>query len=339
MNQNEINSIAIMRTSALGDIIWTLPMLNRIRKAMPNTKIYYITSNTFAPLLEGIEDVELIKIDKPKKLKDYFKLQRVFAPYNFDILLCTQANFRINFIYPFIKAKRKIGFDNKRGRDLQKFFIDESIIFKKEHSVNAFLGFSDIIGINSDEIEFNLPYEKVEIEGLPSDKFIVIHPKASSLQRTWSTSRYIELTNRINEVLNLPIVLTGIPSDTDICDEIEDSSKAKVINLCGKTSLNELKNVFLKSNVVIAPDSGPAHMAAALGTPTLGLYTAVPPEYTGPYGQIHNCINAYPRALKHYFHKSIDDVPWRFRIKEDGMMDLITVNEVFEKLCHILDTK
>ncbi|WP_419171933.1 glycosyltransferase family 9 protein [Halobacteriovorax sp.] len=337
MNQSEIKSIAIMRTSALGDIIWTLPMLNRIRKAMPNTKIYYITSNTFAPLLEGIENVELIKIDKPKKLKDYFKLQRVFEPYHFDVLLCAQANFRINFIYPFIKAKKKIGFDSKRGRDLQKFFIDESIPFKKEHSVEAFLGFSDQLGIVSSEIEFNLPIQKVTVGNLPLGDYVVIHPKASSLQRTWSTKRYIEVTNLIKEKYDIPIVLTGIPSDKDICHEIENESNAHIINLCGKTSLNELKNVFLSAKLVIAPDSGPAHMAAALNTPVVGLYTAVPPEYTGPYGQIHNCINAYPKALEHYFHKTIEDVPWRFRIKEDDMMDLITVNEVFEKLSSILN--
>ena len=336
MNQSEIKSIAIMRTSALGDIIWTLPMLNRIRKALPKTKIYYITSNTFAPLLEGIEDVELIKIDKPKKLKDYFALQRVFAPYNFDILLCTQANLRINFIYPFIKAKRKIGFDSKRGRDLQKIFINESISFKKEHSVNAFLGFSDYLGINSNEINFNLPYQEEDVGQLPIGEFITIHPKASSLQRTWPTEYYIELTNKFKAQYNIPIVLTGIPSDKDICDRIEKESEANIINLCGKTSLNGLKNVFLKSNVVIAPDSGPAHMAAALNTPVIGLYTAVPPEYTGPFGQIENCINAYPRALEKYFHKTPNEVPWRFRVKEDDMMELISVDEVFQKLVSIL---
>ncbi|MFG1486718.1 glycosyltransferase family 9 protein [Halobacteriovorax sp. RZ-2] len=336
MKSDQINSIAIMRTSALGDIIWTLPMLNRIRKAYPNAKIYYITSNTFAPLIEGIEGIELIKIDKPKKLKDYFKLKRVFAPYNFDVLLCTQANLRINFIYPFIKAKRKIGFDLKRGRDLQKIFTSETIPFKKEHSVNAFLGFSDYLGIDSKEIEFNLPYTKEEVAQLPSSNFIVIHPKASSLQRTWPTKSYIELTNQIEEKLKLPVVLTGIPSDKDICDSIEKESKANIINLCGKTSLNGLKNVFLKSKLVIAPDSGPAHMAAALSRPVIGLYTAVPPEYTGPFGQIDNCVNAYPRALEKYFHKSPNEVPWRFRVKEDDMMNLISVEEVFEKITSIL---
>ncbi|MFG1498554.1 glycosyltransferase family 9 protein [Halobacteriovorax sp. XZX-3] len=336
MKLDQIKSIAIMRTSALGDIIWTLPMLNRIRKALPKAKIYFITSNTFAPLIEGIEDIELIRIDKPKKLKDYFKLKSVFAPYNFDVLLCTQANLRINFIYPFIKAKRKIGFDSKRGRDLQKIFINESIPFKKEHSVDAFLGFADYLGINSNEIEFNLPFTTEEVSQLPPKDFIVIHPKASSLQRTWSTKRYIELSNKIKELHNIPIVLTGIPSDKDICDSIEQESQADIINLCGKTSLNGLKNVFLKAIMVIAPDSGPAHMAAALNTPVIGLYTAVPPEYTGPFGQIENCINAYPRALEHYFHKTENDVPWRFRIKEDDMMNLITVEEVLEKVNSIL---
>lgn len=337
MNLDQINSIAIMRTSALGDIIWTLPMLNRIREACPNAKIYYIVSNTFAALLDGIEGVELIKIDKPKKLTDYFKLQRVFRPYNFDILLCAQANLRINFIYPFIKAKRKIGFDEKRGRDLQKIFVNESIPFKKEHSVEAFLGFSDYLGIKSSQIQFNLPYTQEVIGQLPLDKFIVIHPKASSLQRTWPTKNYIELTNEIKKNYDLPVVLTGIPSDKDICNAIEKNSNANIVNLCGKTSLNGLKNVFLKASLVVAPDSGPAHMAAALNTPVIGLYTAVPPEYTGPFGQIENCINAYPRALNKYFHKTPDEVPWRFRVKEDDMMELIKVSEVFEKLSSILN--
>ena len=91
-------------------------------------------------------------------------LRKMFKTLEFDVLICAQANLRINFLYPMINAKRKIGFDSVRGRDAHNLFVKETIPFKKEHSLEAFLGFSDFLGADSKEIRFDLPIGPIRLD-------------------------------------------------------------------------------------------------------------------------------------------------------------------------------
>lgn len=337
----EIKSIAIMRTSALGDVVWTVPLIRCLQRNFPSSEITIFIDPLFSPVIDEIKGIKIVEINKPKSLKDYLRLRRKLKEFEFDILLCTQTSLRINLLYPMIKAKRKIGFDSERASDGHRFFINESIPFKQEHSLDGLLGFAKYLGCEDNAVEFNLPISDeskawFKNESL-NENIIVIHPKASSVQRTGSPKFYGELIDMIQEKFTHQVLITGAGGDIDLVNEITSHCKKAPKTYCGKTNLKQLAALLSHASLVIAPDSGPIHLAQASGAKTLGLYAAVPPEYTGPYEQTENCVNAYPQAVEKFLGIEPAQVPWRTRIKFDGIMDLISVDQVIKKMTNILN--
>ena len=336
MNQlkRDLKVIGVMRLSALGDIIWTLPMLHHLMKAYPEHRIVYITSSPFSSIVEGIKGVETIVVDKPRTFKDYLKLIKKLRAIEFDLFLCTQANLRVNVLFPFIRAKRKIGFDSRRGRDAHHLFVPEEISYRREHALKAFLGFLDHLEVSYDNsIEYKIPITPHEDEWFLKTGFqnyICIHPKASHEYRTWPIERYIELTKLFVNNHDVKVILTGTSADFDFCERIRTSLKSdQVINMANKTSLLELAKLYKESSLVIAPDSGPIHLANAVGAKVIGLYVSLPSSFTGPYGQEEYCIDKYKEAAQRFLKLSSEEVPWRKRVSEKSMMKLIKVSEVY----------
>ena len=304
-------------------------MVSRLRQAYPKAKIIYITSEPFRPLLEQVKGVELVTLAKPRSIKEFLSLKKQLSPYSFDILLCTQLSLRANLIYPFIKAKRKIGFDKARSLDGHSFFISESIPARQEHMLEAFLGFTDYLGVKSKELDYGYKEIGAPTSELP-EKYILLHPCGSSKVRTWSQQRYSQLIETLSEKYEGQIVLTGTPADADYVNGIVQTEK--VINLVGKSDLKELMAVMKEADCVIAPDSGPSHLASSLGVPVVGLYASLPPSFTGPYENQNNCVNAYEKALAKYASSVKKNQFPPQRIHQQGVMDLISVDEVVEKV-------
>lgn len=335
MSLSPPKSIGIIRFSALGDLIWTLPLVWRLRKAYPKARLTLIVDPAFAKILEGVTDFEILSLKKPSKFTDYLSLKKELSPFSFDWLLCTQTSLRINLLYPLIKAQRKIGFDSKRGRDLHSLFVHEQIPFRKEHSLSALQGFADYLNVPESEVEYNIPTRSVPTnltERFDGRRKVLIHPRASTMERTWSIQNHRQLIEKMAE--DFQIILTGAPTDQNYLSEIAEGLPA--INASGQTSLQQLAALFKSADLVIAPDSGPLHLAVAMGTTTLGLFAAVPPSYTGPFEQEGNCLNAYPRALEKFLQKKEEEVPWMTRVRHSDLMEIISVDEVHAKALELL---
>ena len=127
------------------------------------------------------------------------------------------------------------------------------------------------------------------------------------------------------------MVLTGAPSAIDraYADGIMEQAGCPIINLVGKTDLKQMLAVLKSATVVLAPDSGPAHLATAVGTPVIGLYATTNPDRARPYNSAGYVISKYPEAIKATFNKKVDEVPWGTRVREKGTMELINVDEVY----------
>ena len=114
--------------------------------------------------------------------------------------------------------------------------------------------------------------------------------------------------------------------------EIERKTTIKPLNLVGKTNLKELLAILQSAKVAIAPDTGPAHLANAVGTPVIGLYATSNPERTGPYLNQELTVNKYPEAARQEMNKNVDEIPWGKRVRNPEAMKMITTEEVMEKL-------
>ena len=330
--------IAFFRLSALGDVVLAIPMIRALQKQWPECKITWITSSAVYPLLEGLEGVEFLVIQKPKKVKDYLDLRKLFKQYQFDILIAAQASFRTNLIYPFIKAKRKIGFDNGRARDLHAWFVKEQIPPADEHLAEGFMGFAKYLGINSDELSWSL-YTSDEDKAWAKQtrknpKYIAINAAASKAERTWKAEHYAELINLAVEKYQCQVVLTGGPAENEIqlADKIQNLTKYPVDNLVGRTKHKQIAALLGEVDCLIAPDTGPAHIAVAMHTPVIGLYAVARSGLSGPYQAPSYTVDAYPLAVEKYLGKPFSEAGWHERVHHADAMDLITVEDVMAQL-------
>ena len=128
------------------------------------------------------------------------------------------------------------------------------------------------------------------------------------------------------------MVITGAGTalEREYADALTNASG--VTSIVGDSSLKELVAVFAAARLVICPDSGPAHMATAVGTPVIGLYATSNPDRTGPYLERELTVNRYPDAVERYLGKPVDKVRWGQRVRDPGAMDLITIDDVTGKI-------
>ena len=132
------------------------------------------------------------------------------------------------------------------------------------------------------------------------------------------------------------VVLTGGSSERqhNFGEEVlkRVGKRQRVLNLIGQTNPKQLAAVLAKVKVLVAPDTGPVHIATAVGTPVVGLYAVAPPELSGPYHSQHLVVNRFPEAVRTILGKDPERVPWKTRVKSSRAMALITVEDVFAKL-------
>jgi heptosyltransferase I len=336
-----INSICLVRLSALGDVLMLVPLIRTIQHYMPHASLTWIISQPAYSLVEGMDGVEFIVIDKPKSLSDYWRFRQLLQKRSFDVLLAPQASLRTNLLYPLIRAKRKIGYDTYRANDGHKWFIKEQIQPGYEHTLEGFLKFARPLGIEKQVIRWDLPVEACDYEWAREHvknlrRVLVVNPAASKPERSWLPERYIEVLRIAKERWGVQVVLTGGPGahDKALADEI--SSVIPCVNLVGKTKPKQLLAVISQAQAVLCPDTGPSHMSAAMNTPVVALHAVTNPKISGPYIFQHLVVNRYSDALSQVLKREEDEASWGTQVHSALAMQLITVDEVIEKLALVL---
>lgn len=339
-----IKSICIVRLSALGDVLMAVPLIRTLQKGLPHAQLTWIISKPAFDLVEGMEGVEFILIDKPTKVRDYWRFKKQMSGRTFDILLAPQASLRTNFLYPLIKAKRKIGYDDHRANDFHGLFVNERITPGLEHTLDGFLKFAKAIGVLDRDIRWDLPIAPEDYvwadHHLPktTGPILVLNPAASKPERSWAVSLYIELLQQAQKKWNVQVLITGGPSDFDKHLASQICQVIPAINLTGKTKPKQLLALISKATVVLCPDTGPSHMATAVNTPVIALHAVTNPLISGPYLFQHLVVNHYPEAAEKFLGSSSIEEIWGQHVHGEQPMQLISVAEVLEKLSHVLGT-
>lgn len=334
-------SLCILRLSAMGDICHMLPIVRSLQHAWPETKLSWVIGKLEHSLVGDIPGIEFIIFDKAKGFSAYQQLYQQLRGRRFDVLLHMQMSLRASIASLLIPAQIKLGFDRKRAHDLQWLFTNKQIPYKqKQHVVDSFFGFIETLGIHERVMEWDIPIDEPTREQvkslLPETPYIVISPCSSMAYRNWTVEGYAAVADHIHTEYGKTVVLTGGPSATEkeYAENISARCRHQPINLIGKTSLKELLAIIDEAEVVIAPDSGPAHMATAVNTPVIGLYACTNPDRARPYLSAELVISHYPEAVRDKFSKSVDEVPWGTRVRDPGTMERIKVEEVIHMLQH-----
>jgi heptosyltransferase I len=332
------SSIAVLRMSALGDVVMTLPLLRTLQKAFPQAKLHWIVSRPFHAIVEGISGVELIVIDKPRGPLSYWRLWRQLRAYSFDWLLVPQASFRANMVTAVTRAKRKIGFGALHSRDLQRFFVDEYVPAEPEHLIDSFLRFATYVGAREHVLEWGLPlkagehdWARAQVAGARGIKLAVVLA-ASKAERNWPVERYREALNRVAARWPLTVVLIGGPGEDErrLAAALRAGLAPPVLDLVGKTSLRQLAALLGQVDALLAPDTGPLHIAQAMNKPVVGLYAVAPSKKTGPYLEPQWTVDVFAEAAATILGRS--HMGWRQRVHDERALRLITVDAVADKM-------
>ena len=336
--------IAIVRFSALGDVVMVAAAVRALQSCFPDAAITWITSPLAYSLLSGMDGVNFEVVEKPRTLTDYRVFYRTFRLRCFDVVLAMQANLRINLLYPALQSPVKIGFDRVRAREGQWLFCNRHISFHDSHLVDSFLSFVETLAGKPATAIFDIPVDESDLcwarellHSLPKP-WVAIHPYASKEERNWLPERFAEVLKRTVSRWQCGILLTGgnSPAEQVLCEHLAQQAPNHTMNLDGKTTPKQLAALLSMVDVLLAPDTGAVHIARAMDTPVIGLYAVASPKLTGPYERLEYCVDRYPQAVQMFLGKATEQLSWNTRVHHPDAMSLITVDEVMQQLENVL---
>jgi heptosyltransferase I len=205
--------------------------------------------------------------------------------------------------------------------------------------LDGLLSFAEALGVHDQDLRWDLPlpadaaaYAAALVPDLRPT--LVISPCSSHTLRNWRAERYAAVADHAARRHGMRVILCGGPSavERQMADAILAAAQTPMVDQVGKDTLPQLLALLGRADVLLTPDSGPAHMATMVGTPVLGLYAATNPARSGPYLSRQWCVDKYAAAAQQFLGKSADRLPWTTKIELPGVMDLIEVQDVTRKL-------
>ena len=335
-----VESVCLLRLSALGDVTHVLPLIRTLRRAWPQVEITWVIGKGEHRLLDGLPGVHFVEYDKKSGLRGMWALRKVLKARlgkrkRFDALLQMQVAARANLLSAFIPTRLRVGYDKSRSKDLHGMFINTRIPDRPGiHVLDAIGSFCEPLGLRQEDVAWDMP--------VPADAFawaraqwpddgrpvLMISPASSHVRRNWRPERYAALANHA-AAEGWRVVLCGGRSDLErqLGDAIIAKMELAPLDLIGKDTLKQLPALLARADLLVTPDSGPMHIANAMGTKVLGLHAASNPLRSGPYSDVRYCVDRYDDAARKYLGKPASALKWGTKIEFDDVMDLVTVDD------------
>ncbi len=339
-------SICLLRLSALGDVTHFLPIVHALQVAWPQSRITWIVGRREHALVSLLPNVEFLILDKKRGLAGYLDLARQLSGRRFSLLLLMQVSLRAHLASLLVRAPRRLGYDAVRSRDLHRLFINERIAFiDRQHVLDGHRGFLHHLGIRGEALDWSLPLPAAARSwaeaALPGEQAtLIISPSSSVALRNWHAQGYAQVADYAITRHGMRVVLCGGPAqaEREFGAQIAQHMQAgQPIDLIGKDTIPQFLALLERAQVLIGPDSGPAHMAAITDTPVIGLYALSNPQRCGPYKSLAHCVDAYPQACAELLGKPADTLPWGTRVEHPEAMRLIQPEQVMARLDALRD--
>ena len=317
-----------------------VPVVRTLQKRFPKAEITWVIGQNMRTLVEGLERVEFVSIQKERPLENLLSFYREMRGRRFDVLFAAQASMRAHLLMPAIKAPVRVGFS--RGKDFHHLFVNRKVQIGESHLLDGFLSLANAVGASERVLEWRLPLASSDEEfarvQLPDDGafWLAINPAASKAERNWFPDRYATVINRVVDEWNWRVVLTGGPNVKEralanlILERV--AKRGHIVDLVGQTTPKRMAAVLGRARLLLAPDTGPVHIATAMGTPVVGMYAVAPSKLSGPYFSRELAIDRFGEAVERFLRQPADAVKWGTRVHTQKAMELITTESVFEKL-------
>jgi len=293
--------ILIVRTDRIGDVLLSTPSIKAVRDAYPNAHIAVMVRPYVEDVVDGNPYLdEVILYDKDDKHKGFFgNLSFIFElrKKDFDLAIILHPTVRSNLI-PFLAGiPERVGYDKKWGFLLTKRLKDTKHLGEK-HEIDYNLEVLRSIGIVAKDRNLYMPikteYERVIDRFLAlsdigaKDVVVAVHPGASCISKRWSAYKFGRVADELMDKHNVKIVIIGGPSDVKTVKEVETGMLHRPIILSEEHSIGEVAALLKKCKLLISNDSGPVHIAVAVGTPVVSIFgrldPGLSPQRWGPVG-------------------------------------------------------
>jgi heptosyltransferase I len=351
---NEIGSILIVKLSAIGDVVHTLPLLEVLRKNLPHTRIDWLVEEEAAQLLKGHSALNRLIVSRRKRwqrsilgkghasgtLAEVAAFVRELRSESYDVVIDMQGLLKSGLLTGLARGRRKIGFT--WAREGSTLFLSERPYFEDQHGQHAierYLKAAKILGCEVDSWQGRIPVGRADEErlenllarnGLNGERYAAVNPMARWETKLWEPHNFARLADRIQEELGLPVLFTGSLADRPAIEEILLRMRnRRAHNLAGQMGLRELASLYTRCSILVTTDTGPMHIAAAMDCPVLALFGPTAPWRTGPYGSGHRVVRQ-DLACSPCFKKKCD---------HRSCMKGITVDRVFQELREQLESR
>lgn len=293
--------ILFIQLSALGDTILAIPTARAVRLCFPQTEISFLASTTNLTYLQHCPYIDRqIEFSYPLR-----QMIRTLRKDRFDCVIDLEHWSRFSALLAYTTgASHLIGF-NTAHQYRHYIFTDVVPHIPGKHEVLNFLSIAQLLGCDTERTSLAVWIDETEREWCrnvlaqeqvnPSDLLVVLHPEAgrrSQPRRRWLLNHYVELINTLSTRFDAQIVLTGAPDEVEVSEWIVERVKCKVVNLSGKTKVDQLAAVFAGADLVISGNCGPMHLAAATGTPVIAIHGPTNSDQWGPWSDKSTCLEA-----------------------------------------------
>jgi len=309
--------ILIVKTSAIGDVIHTLPALLSLRAHYPDAHIAWLVEETAADLITGHPALDRVLVARRKAwladlragrvlraLREFVRFVRIVRDTRYDLIIDFQGLLKSAVWVLLAKGVRKAGFGRgMEHAELSYVVLNEPVpaVDMNQHAIERELLLLKGIGVPTTGIRYELPVSSehaseaaalLRASGIDEqDRVVAINPMARWPTKLWEPAHFAAVADRLEDQ-GIRVVFTGGAQDHSSIDEICRLMRSKSCRLDGRTNLKTLASIFRRTQVLLTTDSGPMHLAAAVGTAVVALFGPTAPWRTGPYGPGHTVLRA-----------------------------------------------
>lgn len=351
MQLHEVAKIVVRGTNWLGDAVMSMPALDRLRNSFPSSQITLLAPPRSSEILTGHRAVDRIVpyLRKEQGTKAFYETLRFMRQERFDIAILFQNAFEAGLLAFLGGARIRVGYDTQGRGLLLNHPVVAPLKPSNRHETYAYLDLiaeaeRAVLGLTPGASQSNVPVIELQtawqeearslLAGLklpPARRSIAINAGATnSRAKCWPVARFAELADRLISEFDSNIILIGAPSERDSAEQLRRLTKQpeRVANLAGLTSIVQMAGVLSICELLVTNDTGPAHVSAAMGTPTLTIFGPTNEYETAPLGKRSSIIRAEDIECARCMHR---DCPIDHRC-----MTRIEVEAVFQRVLPLL---
>ncbi len=297
-----IDRLLIVKTSSIGDVLHALPLAQALKETHPALVLGWVVRARCADILRGNPSLDHLYVvpDKPS-LRDLWVLRKTLHAARYSVALDLQGLLLSGMLTWLSGARVRVGWN--RNREGNALFLTHPIVPGKDatrHEIDALFGFADVLGIHPAHESYpaqsylaaqDRTWAGEHLAGLPHP-LVALNVGASRAYKRWPLEHWAALADGLSH-RGAGLVFVGDKADAALAAQVRAlmTSRGPAVDLAGQTSLRALASVLAACDLVVSADTGPMHLAVAVGTPVVALFGGTDPRRHGPYGALHTALH------------------------------------------------